>query len=202
MGALNPDIIKCIHQALRFDNGGVSQTFLRDQVTSKTLGFFLEVCHDKIKSLDFDAHVIRGIAKEALAMADLHHRHTEAIPSSSFVSWVSSEISSQRPEDCKSMAADMHFIISTLREFIATVRAFQESHMQAIKEQYGAILKHASMNEIMQKLGDSINTATTKSLMKQLGAVHAVMHCANNGEVADLLQSVDRYLRDVLMENK
>jgi hypothetical protein len=199
MATLQPDIIQRIHHVLRLDEDSdePGNLPLRDQLNRGMLGFFLEICHLKITSADFAVEVVRDIVKDALQLAQLHQNHTATIPSSSFAAWTDSGPAGDRP-----IAADLHLVLTTMREFIKTMDKYVDDSAKLIAEQHGAILKHANLKDLMSKIGDAVDTAAMKSLVEQLGALHATVYASKNREVVNMLRAADEFLERILMVNE
>lgn len=89
-----------------------------------------------------------------------------------------------------------------MRELVKVMDKYVEDSAKLIAEQHGAILKHANLKDLMNKMGDAVDTAAMKSLLEQLGALHAVMYASKNREVVSMLRAADEFLERIVLVNE
>jgi len=69
---------------------------------------------------------------------------------------------------------------------------------KALADQHGGVLQHASIKDVMNKIGNAVDVATLQSYFEQLGAFHAAQYTAARRPAVEKLESVCEMIDELL----
>ena len=79
-------------------------------------------------------------------------------------------------------------LLSGLRVALGEIASFLKDQATALREQHGGINTHASIDDIMNKIGDCVDRTALKSFMEQIFAIHAEQLATGNGNGVGYLE--------------
>ncbi|RDL39909.1 Uncharacterized protein BP5553_04249 [Venustampulla echinocandica] len=156
---LDPKLVVELHAALR-------RTNLGGELPYQSLKLFLLWGHDravagwKPKQLD---EVVKGI------IHDIRIRNQD------------DEISATRTvSESADTVSDLRSFISGLKAALQEIVDYFKAQAKAMREQHGGVTTHASMDELMTKIGNCVDKTALKVLEEQVMAIHAEQLATGN----------------------
>ncbi|RGP80496.1 hypothetical protein FLONG3_1330 [Fusarium longipes] len=151
--------------------------------------FFLDCCRDTIKP-DFDERAILDAVMTALHYSKLYSKNC---PRTSLQEAVAIEPTVSQPVT----ANNFRIILLALKSYLEGAIAHEERVIESVAHQHGGLLKHHSMDALMERLGNAVDTAAATSLFEQLGVLHALQYGAamtrasrSHGEIIALIDQM------------
>ncbi|KAK8102805.1 hypothetical protein PG984_015951 [Apiospora sp. TS-2023a] len=195
---IDPEMLKKAHEVLRGPGEGEDE-YLGDALPPSALGFFVDMLH-RHAEVETPKQVADGV-QFALAAAEVHAAHTPAVAPPPFDDWTASK-QAKGPSPSHKADAELHLVLCTVCSMLEAIAKRGDDAFRVIAKEHGAVLKHASLDSIMDKIGEAIDVETLKSLCNQLGALHAAMQGAVGKQQSDDLRALQRMLREVMVEVK
>ncbi|CAJ2504584.1 Uu.00g119780.m01.CDS01 [Anthostomella pinea] len=187
---LDPDLVQFIHGRLCTDDSGVADMETADKpklghrLAQHCVAFFLRLLHRNIPTWPEAApDFIEREVYIALAAAEEYGLQIEA------------------PCVMSGNADDKAKVINCLRlvrRCCQSLDDYGKKCLQAVAEHHGGLLKHASIEDIMNKFGNCVDIASAQQLMKQLGALHAALFASQTKVVTDMAKKLDNYVVEVM----
>lgn len=156
------DLVQAVHHILKEGDHG-------RRLPYKELALFLSICNDNIPSLGIGQIVVEHEVKRASRTVHLHDIHTTGR--------ATSNVGSKTQENYR-------LVLECTKDTIDQLAKFMRDSSRQVAEQHGGILKHASIRELMDKVGGAVDVVHLKSLVEQVARLHAVQYTAANGEIA------------------
>ncbi|KAI7775640.1 hypothetical protein LA080_006518 [Diaporthe eres] len=71
---------------------------------------------------------------------------------------------------------------------------YSDRSTAAIAAAHGGLLKHSSLTDLMERVGNAVDRATLQGLFDQLGVLQTALHAEKGREMADVLRKMVGYL--------
>jgi hypothetical protein len=84
---------------------------------------------------------------------------------------------------------DLTPLLSGLRVALNEIVEFFKAQATALREQHGGINKHASINDLMIKIGNCVDKTALKALEEQMFAIHAEQLATANSNGVGYIQN-------------
>ncbi|KAK0291074.1 hypothetical protein LTR35_001795 [Friedmanniomyces endolithicus] len=159
-----PQLIQQVHQALMENDLGGGLPY-------SDLAFFLDTCNDTLWPSSEAPAVLREV-QQALRAVKRRDDH--------------------RPRRATADAlGDQSELLSVFEHYNDGMRQIKQNMDKsgdAIVAQHGAILKHGTIKDIMDKLGNSVDVYGARNYHEQLGGMQAVQLVAGNRDASDVME--------------
>ncbi|KAL7759419.1 hypothetical protein ACKLNR_009509 [Fusarium oxysporum f. sp. zingiberi] len=210
---LDPKLVMVVHKALRTsakkahdgntnadnvgddDNGDAK---LGDELPHNALAFFLESCRDVVVRLDFHEDVIlKGVS----SIIPYCKRYSNNCPRTPLQDAMSVEPTTSHPVT----SANFRVTLLALKSYLQASAAHANRAVELVAGQHGALLKHATMDILMKRLGNATDVPNATSLFEQVSALHATHYGIIQQTAAqaneDIIPLIDKMLHSVESTN-
>ncbi|KAH7482884.1 hypothetical protein FOMA001_g7245 [Fusarium oxysporum f. sp. matthiolae] len=208
---LDPKLVMTVHKALRTsakkahngnadnvgddDNGDPK---LGDELPHNALAFFLESCRDVIVRLDFHEDVIlKGVS----SIIPYCKRYSNNCPRTPLQDVMSIEPTTPHPVT----SANFRVTLLALKSYLQASAAHANRAVELVAGQHGALLKHATMDILMKRLGNATDIPNATSLFEQVSALHAthygIIHQTAAQGNEDMVSLIDKMLHSIESTN-
>jgi len=171
MPSLNQELVMQLHAAL-------CRTGLGGSLPYQSFPAFLRWGHDRAAAgwaPDKLDTVVRGIIHDVEIASEV-----QAIISTRTVSKISDG------------PTDLTPLLSGLRVALIEIVEYLKAQATALREQHGGVTKHASIEDLMTKIGNCVDVTALKCLEEQVFAIHAEqLATANNNGASYILKCID-----------
>lgn len=165
---------------------------LGEKLPMRSIGFFLEMCHNKITSPQLHRDLMVDLVKAALAAAEIDARHSSnTIPADLLSFWATS-----KDETKELNQAEMRMLLCYIRDYAGSIETMLRKVTDSLIEQHGGILQYASMRELLNKVTSSTDTGALLSLMEQIGALHGTTCAAKLRPIAREFEEFRKILEE------
>jgi hypothetical protein len=156
---------------------------LRARLHYQSLGFFLQVCQ-KLIGAEWHSGVMRPEIEKALDIVELHNEHNSV--------WTS-------PEDADNTDdADSKQVLSAVQQMVSQVARHIRESATSLTKEHGALLKHASVEDLMKKLAISVDVDTARVYWEQVCVLHTTQLALARREDAENLEWLANWLGERL----
>ncbi len=160
MPPLNPELVMQLHAALR-------RTDLGGSLPYQSFAAFLRWGHDRA-SAGWDPDMLDTVVRGTIHDIKIT-REIQEITSNRTVSKISDG------------PTDLTPLLSGLRVALIEIAEYFKAQATALREQHGGVTKHASIEDLMTKIGNCVDVTALKCLEEQVFAIHAEQLATANG---------------------
>ena len=166
MPDLNPKVIVLAHEALCSEDqdSGVKRG---NKLRYGALGLFLEHFHDMVGPEDKDAAKISAAIQLGFKAVEISNRYRN--------SYMPPALLNDKAQLPGNMAQLLVQITSSTIKSLEGMEKDIQNIATAVAEQHGGTLKHASLQDLMMKLGSAVDVAAVQAYHEQLGGFLAAL---------------------------
>jgi len=171
---IDGNFIQRVHRVLIRKKWGI-------QLPYEGFAFFVEVLLQFPPAAADDMNTLTAHVKAALKLVNVHNAH---------ISWTTSNAVGTRTDPTAA-------VIPAVLDVIRQVNRDIDESGRALVAQHGAVLQHASIDDLMNKLGKAVDVATVQCLHEQLGAIHAAQFVSRHRIAAEKLRRLEDLLAEI-----
>ncbi|KAF4452840.1 hypothetical protein F53441_4395 [Fusarium austroafricanum] len=201
---IDPELTMAVHKALRTDADNVGEGIeldehegehhLGDILPRNALLFFLESCLQIIPTADAHEDII---LQEVKAILPFCKRYSNNCPRTPLQKAIDNRATISQPVTPQNFQTTL----LALKSYLEASVAHANRAIESVAGQHGALLKHANMNILMMKLGNSTDIPQATSLFEQVSALHAVQYGIAARDAAklneDIIPLIDKMLHSI-----
>lgn len=157
------NIVCLVHEILRDKSDGNAR--LGDDLKLAGLGFFLDYCNLQINPA-LHRDLVKEVVSAALTATKLHLCNMGP-------AWPAAD-------DGQNLSkVDTHALISCITDMVRTYRDKQLELAEKLDSLHGGVLEFSSLSDVMQKLGESVDNATSRYLWEQVASMQMSILCTS-----------------------